>query len=224
SGPQLQPWVCESGAADAQCNQPPTYRFVYKSTDPSKQGFQPYDPGNPASDVAETTTDQGVTVPFIVRTENGYQDRDQYQISALFQPGQPWAPWAPQPQWNHKLLIVHGASCGVDHQTGAAPDTTTGGTVADTAGTAEYALGQGFATMSTALDNSGHNCNLALQAESLIMAKERLVEELGELRYTIGAGCSGGSLAIQWIANAYPGMYQGLLPSCSFPDAWGTAT
>jgi hypothetical protein len=78
--------------------------------------------------------------------------------------------------------------------------------------------------MSTALDNSGHNCNIAVQAESLIMAKERLIEQYGEIRYTIGSGCSGGSLAIQWISNAYPGIYQGILPSCSFPDAWGTAT
>ena len=46
----------------------------------------------------------------------------------------------------------------------------------------------------------------------------------GTLRYTIGTGCSGGSLAQQWIANAYPGIYQGILPTCSFPDAWGTAT
>jgi len=224
AGPQLQPWVCQSTATDAQCNQPPSYSYAYESTDPSKQGLQPYDPNNPPSDVAQTTTDQGVSVPFIVRIETGYQDRDQYKIATLFQPGKRWAPWAPQAQWNHKLLITHGASCGVDHQTGSAPGVTGGGTVADTANTADYALGRGFATMSTALDNSGHNCNIALQAESLIMAKERLVEQYGELRYTIGAGCSGGSLAIQWLANAYPGLYQGILPSCSFPDAWGTAT
>ena len=224
AGPQLQPWVCQSTATDAQCNQPPSYSYAYESTDPTKQGLQPYDPNNPPSDVAQTTTDQGVSVPFIVRIETGYQDRDQYKIATLFQPGKRWAPWAPQAQWNHKLLITHGASCGVDHQTGSAPGVTGGGTVADTANSADYALGRGFATMSTALDNSGHNCNIALQAESLIMAKERLVEQYGELRYTIGAGCSGGSLAIQWLANAYPGLYQGILPSCSFPDAWGTAT
>ncbi len=224
SGPQIQPWVCQANAVDAQCNQPATYTYLYKSSDPTKQGFQPYDPESPPTDVADTTTDHGVTVPFIVRLETGYQDRDQYQIATLFQPNEPWTPWQPQPQWNHKLLIMHGASCGVEHQTGAAPSVTTGATVADTAGTAEYALGLGYATMSTALDNSGHNCNVAVQAESLIMARERLVEELGELDYTIGAGCSGGSLAIQWIGNAYPGFYQGILPSCSFPDAWGTAT
>ena len=33
--------------------------------------LQPYDPANPPSDVANTTTDQGKTVPFIVRQERG---------------------------------------------------------------------------------------------------------------------------------------------------------
>ena len=224
AGPQLQPWVCQSTAVDAQCNQPPTYTYLYKSTDPTKQGLQPYDPNNPPSDVANTTTDQGVTVPFVVRLETGYLDRDQYKIATLFQPNRTWAPWDPQRQWNHKLLITHGASCGADHQTGSAPDVTGGGTGLDTSETGMDALGRGFATMSTALDNAGHNCNLAVEAESLIMAKERLIEQYGELRYTIGMGCSGGSLAAQWISNAYPGVYQGLLTSCSFPDAWSTAT
>ncbi len=41
------------------------------------------------------------------------------------------------------------------------------------------------------------------------MAKEHIVKAYGTLRYTIGTGCSGGSLAQQWIANAYPGVYQG---------------
>jgi len=54
-----------------------------------------------------------------------------------------------------------------------------------------------------------------------MMAKEHLIEAYGTLRYAIGTGCSGGSLAQQWIANAYPGIYQGILPTCSFADAWG---
>ena len=76
--------------------------------------------------------------------------------------------------------------------------------------------------MSTALNNAGHNCNIVTQAESMVMAKERLVEQYGEMRYTIGTGCSGGSLTQQQVANAYPGIYQGILPACSFPDAWST--
>jgi Tannase-like family of unknown function (DUF6351) len=222
SGPQLKPWTCQSTAVDSQCNQPPSYRYVYKSTDATKSGFQPYDPASPPSDVAQTTTDQGVTLPFIVRIETGYMDRDQYQVAALFQPGKPWTTFNPQRQFNHKLLILHGASCGVDYETGGAPDTTGSSSPTGDAGT--YALGHGFLTMSTALDNSGHNCNLPLQAESLTMAKEYIAKTYGTLRYTIGTGCSGGSLAEQWIANAYPGVYQGILPTCSFPDAWSTAT
>jgi hypothetical protein len=78
--------------------------------------------------------------------------------------------------------------------------------------------------MSTALDNNGHNCDVVTQAESLMMAKEHLIDTYGTVRYTIGTGCSGGSLAQQWIANAYPGIYQGILPTCSFPDTWSSAT
>ncbi len=216
-GPSSEPWLCESGAVDKKCDQAVSFKYVYMSTNPAKRGFQPYDPSSPPSDVAQTKTDQGVTVPFIVRIETGYMDRDQYQISVLYQPGKTWSAVAPQRQFDHKLLILHGFSCGVDHETGTAPATT-----GDHAG--DYALGKGFMTMSTALDNSGHNCDLPLQAESLVMAKEHVIKSYGTIRYTIGTGCSGGSLAQQWIANAYPGVYQGILPTCSFPDAWSTAT
>ena len=72
---------------DAQCNQAPSYSYAYRSTDPTKQGFQPYDPANPPSDVAQTTTDNGQTLPFVVRVETGYLDRDQYKVAALWQPG-----------------------------------------------------------------------------------------------------------------------------------------
>src|SRR5919198_2921952 len=210
SRPQVQPWQCQPGAKDAQCNQPPAYAYSYKSSVTGQ--FAAYDPANPPPDVATTTTQTGEQVPFIVRTETGYQNRDQYKIAVLFRPGTRWKAWAPQRQFNHKLLITHGASCGIEHQAGDAPSVTDGN-----AGTA---LGMGFAVMSTALDNAGHNCNIATQAESLIMAKERLVERYGTLRYAIGTGCSGGSLPQQQVSNASPGIYQGILPQCSFPDSW----
>jgi Tannase-like family of unknown function (DUF6351) len=217
SGPQIQPWVCTNGSQDPQCEQPATYRYRYKSSLDGQ--WHDYDPESPPQDVADTTTQTGVTVPFIIRIETGYQDRDQYQIATLFQPGEPWEPWAPQPQFNHKLLITHGASCGIDRQSGSAPSVTGDTVIGDSPTTA---LGLGFAVMSTALNNAGHNCNLVTQAESMVMAKERLVEQYGEIRYTIGTGCSGGSLTQQQVANAYPGLYQGILPACSFPDAWST--
>lgn len=218
SGPQIQPWLCQEGATDAQCNQPVTYEYQYKSS--ITGALSDYDPDNPPPDVAMTTTDEGVRVPYIIRIETGYQDRDQYKIAVLFDPDKQWRPWEPQEQWNHKLLITHGASCGIDHQAGQAPSVT-----GDTLGfgsSPQVALGRGFAVMSTALNNAGHNCNLITQAESMVMAKERLIERYGRIRYTIGTGCSGGSLTQQQVANAYPGIYQGILPQCSFPDAWST--
>ena len=218
SGPQIGPWTCAEGALDSQCNRPPTYEYHYL---PSGGGsLQPYDPDNPPRDVAETTTDEGVTVPFIVRLEIGVLLRDEYRIAVLFDPSQPWEPWAPQESWNRKLLVTHGAGCDVTFAQGTSPsvfdDTVTGGSPT-------VALGRGFAVISHALDNAGHNCNSVTQAESVLVTKEYFVDRYGgPIRYTIGTGCSGGSLAQQLIANAYPGTYQGILPACSYPDAWST--
>ena len=48
--------------------------------------------------------------------------------------------------------------------------------------------GRGFATMSTALEVTGNNCNLVVQAESLLMAKERFI---------IGRGKQSSDLTIK---------------------------
>ncbi|MCW2586650.1 MAG: N-acetylmuramoyl-L-alanine amidase [Frankiales bacterium] len=225
SGPQIQPWACQAGARDKQCNAPTVYTFSYLpvGTAGLKVGasglfaaslFRPYDPKSPPppATIATTTTDTGVTVPFIVRKEVGYLDRDQYAIAALWQPGKPWTALKPQPQFNRRLVLTHGASCDTAYTTGSAPDVMN----------ATF-LAHGFVVASHALDNAGHNCNLATQAESLIMTKERVVERYGDLRWTIGSGCSGGSLVQQQVANAYPGVYQAITPQCSFTDAWSSA-
>ncbi|MFN2615930.1 MAG: DUF6351 family protein [Thermoleophilaceae bacterium] len=210
AGPQIQPWTCFAGASDSQCNRPPSYAYSYKST--SGGSLKSYDPNNPPSDVANTTTDQGKTVPFIVRQETGAIDRDEYRIAVLYDPSKPWAATAPQDGYNHKLVVTHGASCDTAYQQASAPDVMN-----------ETALSRGFAVMSNALDNAGHNCNIATQAESLIMTKEYVIDHYGTVRYTIGSGCSGGSLVQQQVANAYPGFYQGITPACSFTDAWSSS-
>ncbi len=226
SGPQIKPWVCQDGAVDRKCNQRPSYSFFYKPTD--QEGLQPYDPGSPPADVATTTTDEGVTVPFIVRLEVGYQDRDQYKVATLYEPGKRWKPWAAQEHWNRKLLITHGYGCGASYGAGEAPAvfgaSSTGIPGVEGGDVGGVALARGFAVASTALDNNSHNCNIAVQAESLAMVKERVVETRGPLRYTIASGCSGGSVTQQQVANAYPGIYQGLTPQCSYPDTFSPGT
>lgn len=212
SGPQIQPWTCQEGAKDKQCNQPPSFAYYFQPvTGGSLQSYDPSDPP-PAFLVADTTTTDGVTLPFIVREETGYIDRDQYAIATLWQPDKKWTSWAPQDQFNHRLVITHGASCDTAYETGSAPD------VLET-----KMLGSGFIVMSNALDNSGHACNLVVQAESLVMTKEYVIDHYGTVRWTIGSGCSGGSLVQLQVANAYPGLYQGITPQCTFTDAWSSA-
>jgi hypothetical protein len=213
----MQPWPCQPTAVDEQCNQPASYEFQYMST----QGgdFAAYDPDNPPSDVATTTTESGKTVPFVVRVETGYADRDQYKVAVLYDPEKPWAPWAPQAGWNRKALVTQGAACGNHHGAVGSANTSDA-----TPGVMDaQALGMGFVVMAPALDNSAHNCNVALQSESVVMLKEHLVETYGPLRFTIARGGSGGALSQLQDANAYPGLYQGLLPSATFPDTWSSA-
>jgi hypothetical protein len=227
AGRQILPWTCttqENGLGrplDAQCDAPTSVRYVYKSTDPlvAAQGFSPYDPKKPASDVARTTTDTGRTFPYIVRVETGTQDRGIYQTAVLADPQRPWTPWAPQPSWNHKLMVPFGGSCGPLHaqtapsKTGSTPAMAAGVTVLD-----DVALSRGFAVTSSGLNTLGQNCNLVVSAEALMMQEEHIKETLGSIRYVIGEGCSGGSIEQQNIAAAYPGLLNGITPGCSFPD------
>ena len=83
-------------------------------------GFQPYDPTSPPADVATTTTDQGKTVPYIIRQETGTQNRGIYRIAVLYDPTKPFEPWASQDGWNHKLFYPFGASCGTTHSQSSA--------------------------------------------------------------------------------------------------------
>ncbi|MEO5665274.1 MAG: DUF6351 family protein [Nocardioides sp.] len=223
AGPQPGPYQCQDTARDAQCNQPVAYSWLYKSTNPLQAGLSAYDPKNPPTDVAMTTTDEGIKVPFVVRREDGFQDRDRYSILTLFTRGKTWKAWRPQPQWNHKVLATHGGGCGASYAPGTPRLDDYSGTIPAVPGIeSSYvtALGKGFAVLSTALNNTGHNCNVAVEAESMMMARERLVERYGEVRYLIGTGCSGGSIAQHTIANAYPGIYQGLVTTCSYPDVF----
>ena len=212
SGPQVQPWACQAGATDAQCDAPTVVSYTYEPVGTTT--LQSYDPGNPppSTAIASATTDTGTTVPFIVREETGYSDRDQFATAVLDQPAMPWTPLHEQPQWNQKLVLTHGASCDTTYGVGTAPS------VEDT-----NLLGHGYVLASHALDNAGHNCDIATEAESLVMTKEHVAKTYGAVKWTIGSGCSGGSLVQQQVANAYPGVYQAITPQCSFTDAWSSS-
>ena len=200
AGPQVQPWDCNLRSAttglgaptDAQCNTPTVYRYVYKST--AGGALRPYDPAAPATDVATATTDAGATVPFVVRVETGVIDRGIYSVGVLFDPAKPWAPWAAQAGWNRKVLWTFGGGSAPQHVT-AAP-----GSVLD-----EAVLGKGFLIATSGLNIHGANVNTIVSAETVTMRKDQIVETYGQIRYTIGSGCSGGSIQQHIIAEQFPG-------------------
>ncbi len=211
SGAQIQPWLCTTDsnglgpAQDEQCNAATTYEYFYMPS--TGAGFQPYDPANPPNDVATTTTDQGNTVPYIIRQETGTQNRGIYRIAVLFDPTKGWEPWAPQAGWNQKLFYPYGASCGTIHSQSDAQDVQN-----------DLALSRGFMVATSSMNVLGNNCNDVTSAESVLMLKERIVDRYGEIRFTLANGCSGGSIGQHMTNNAYPGLVQGIQPNCSYED------
>jgi hypothetical protein len=224
SGAQVQPWVCNNVAnglpapQDAQCDAPAQFGFFYMSTVTGL--FTPYDPANPpaAGLVGMTTTDQGVTVPFIVRDERGVEDRGIYDIAVLSDPTKPWAPWASQAGWNHKLVWVFGPSAAVHHSNGPPQPVLT-----DMAPSLmNVALSRGFMVANNSLNTHGQNENMVVSAEATMMLKEHIAKTYGSVRYTIGSGCSGGSIEQYVMSADYPGLIDGIMPNCSYQDSWTT--
>lgn len=185
---------------------------------PSFSCFQPYVPGaTPADAVASTTTSNGLTVPYIVRVERGTLNRGIYDIAVLFDPAKPWTALAPQPQWNGKLLYTFGASTGQPRLQFRSEQNWV---IAGITGTNDdSALRLGFMVADNSLTDSLFNSNRVLNAETLMMMKEHIVDTYGELRYTLGNGCSGGSIQQNTAASIFPGLLDGIQPACDFSDS-----
>ncbi len=216
TGKQILPWICDTAgnglgpATDAQCNAPSSFALVYKSA--ITQQFAAYDPASPPADLATTTTDAGTTVPYIVRVETGALDRGIYKIAVLFDPAETPAPWAPPKAWNRKLMFLFGGGTAPHYSQDPSP------TPLD-----DNALGMGFMVATGGLHVHGNNSNDNVSAEALMMLKEQIAEQYGEIRYTIGEGCSGGGVQQHLIATQYPGLLDGIIPTCSYPDLWTPA-
>ena len=209
SGPQIKPWTCFDGARDASA----TGRSSWSSSTCRPAAARCSPTTRPTR--RPTSRRRPPTRARRCRSSSARRPARSTATSTASRcsrPGKPWQPWAPQDGYNRKLVVFHGASCDTHYEQADAPDVLN-----------VTALARGFATMSHALNNAGHNCNIATQAESMIMTKECLIERYGPIRYTIGSGCSGGALAQHQVANAYPGFYQGITPACSFTDAWSSA-
>ncbi len=229
SGPQQQPFACQTDSfllpaskatlgapLDGDCSIATQVDYVYRNT-ATKPEFVPL-PSLTAlpKDIANTTTLDGKTVPYIVRVETGTLNRAIYQTSVLHNPLADKPPSFTQPPagWNGRLVYTFGGGC-------------TGGWYRQgniTGGVLDHnILKQGYAMASSSLNVFGVNCQDLTAAESMAMVKEQFIKTYGAPRYTIGWGCSGGSYQQHQIADNYPGLLDGILPGCSFPEV-GFAT
>ena len=224
SGPQESPFFCQTHqfrvypdgpfltetAIEPPCMVSPRVDYVYRSTDGSFHRFDPSGP--PPQDLTTTTTTEGVVSRYIVRLEIGTVNRAIYQTAILHDPdlGIP-----DYPAWNERLVYTFGGGCGGGHYI---QGSSTGGVLND------MMLSRGFAVASASLNVLGSNCNDVTSAETLSMVKERFIKTIRPPRYTIGWGCSGGGIQQYMITDNYPGLLDGLVPQCSFPDVYATGT
>ncbi|MEV4604761.1 DUF6351 family protein [Amycolatopsis sp. NPDC049253] len=210
SGPQQQPFYCETtafGLAPAggpACSAPTVVSYQYRTTGGSFLSLA--DPDARPADLA-TTKVGGRTVPYVVRVETGTIDRAVYQIAALYDGDDP-SPLRRNTSWNQRLIYTFGGGCDGGHHQG----NTTGGVLDD------LFLSQGYAVASSSLNVLENNCSTIISAEAAMMVKEHFITTYGPVAHTIGWGGSGGSIQQYDIADAYPGILDGIIPGFSFPD------
>ena len=228
SGPQQMPFACQTDSflladgktmlgapLDANCSVATRVDYVYRNT-AAKPVFVAL-PSLTALPADVATTQVGSkTVPYIVRVETGTVNRAIYQTAVLHNPVAERTPGFTNipAGWNGRLVYTFGGGC-------------TGGWYRQgniTGGVLDHnILKQGYAMASSTLNVFGVNCQDLTAAESMAMVKERFIKAYGPPRYTIGWGCSGGSYQQHQIADNYPGLLDGILPGCSFPEV-GFAT
>lgn len=224
SGPREEPYYCMTNeftlpastqmlgaSTDPDCSAATRVDYVYRTSSGEFRPLPALD-AHPA-DLAQTTTSQGKTVPYIVRVETGTINRAIYQTAILSNPTAEPAltPFAPPTAWNRRLVYTLGGGCiGGWYMQGHSVGN--GGILED------LMLRQGYGVASSSLNVFGNNCNDLIAAETLAMVKEHFLKTYGPVQFTIGVGCSGGSQQLHPIADAYPGLVDGIIVGCSFPE------
>ena len=231
SGPHITPFVCQTesfllpdgtplGApTDEFCSAPTVVQYVYLPTGGEALIPLPSLESLP-DDISMTMTTEGLTVPFVARVETGTMARGIYQNVILHDPmsdGEP-SPINPPRAWNRRLVAVHGSGCpsGWYIQGGAmGVNLLTGDQLSR--------LGEGYASFTNTLNHPTNSCNALLAGEVTMMGNEHVVETFGTPDYTVSTGGSGGAYTSLQIADAFPGLIDGVLISSTFPDALSIA-
>jgi hypothetical protein len=223
SGPHLSPYECrtvDNGLGqplDADCSAATQISYWYKASDGSFKTLA--NPTGPRpGDLVDTTTLDGVTVPYIVRVESGTINRGIYRIAVLDDPSSASQRWKPSSGWNRRLIVFFGCCGSANYNQGIATINFDPTVAVAPFVLSDAELSKGFAyAVSSELWNNQH-ANPHLQGETLMMLKEHFIEEFGVPKWTAGKGGSGGSIQQYLIAQLYPGLLDGIQPFVSFPE------
>ena len=232
-GAHQRPWVCETAAsglgappASGPCVVPTIYEWLYRST---SGALLPLPAGPLPADVAKTTTIDGHTVNFIVRVESGTINESIYRIAILDDPTSPISnPWSaggkkPGPGWNGKLFYHFIGGAGPGFRSGRNL-LATAVNISDTVSIRDEPLRLGYAVAFGTRNTFGTGGNDIVSAETVMMIKERFIEQYGLPKYTVSIGSSGGAMQQQLIAHNYPGLLDAITPVRSYPDLVSVVT
>jgi len=220
SGPHEFPFACTTASfipfgplgsptlgapLDADCSVERRVQYVYRTTAGVFKSLpQPYSPL--PGDVGVTDTG----VPYIVRLETGTINRAIYQTAILHNPNDAApSPFSPPAGWNKRLVYPLGGGCiGGWYTQGP-----------DLVNPVDHSfLRFGYGVASATLNTFGNNCNDLLSSETVLMVKERFIESYGVPLFTIGTGGSGGAYQSNQTGDNYPGTFDGIVTTSSFPD------
>jgi hypothetical protein len=222
SGPHQKPYICTTAnyslpdgtklgnPIDANCSVQTRVHYVYRTTD-TKAFVYLKDPTTRPANLASVTNNLGKKVNYIVRVETGTINRAIYQSAILHDPvvDLPPSPTSPPAGWNKKIIYPLGGGCQGGWYT---QGTSTVATLDDSFLTA------GYGVLTATLNTFGTNCSDLLSSETILMVKERFIENYGVPKFTIGTGSSGGSYQSNQTADNYPGTFDGIVTTNSFPD------
>jgi hypothetical protein len=221
SGAHQTPWICETAAAglgtppaEGPCVASTRTDWFYRTSTGTFAPLPSMAPPFPEN-LVQTTTIDGNTVPYIVRVESGTLDQNIYRIAILDDPTNPvrnpWSPGGKKPGagWNGKLTVPFGGGCGPAYRSGSNNVTSA---------LQNTQLSLGFAVAFGTRNTLGTGCNDLVSAETLMMIKERFIEQFGVPKFTIGSGGSGGAMQQRLIAQNYPGLLDAITPGISYSD------
>lgn len=208
------PSGCSTGLPDPSAASNGVTGVITPATPPANPCWKTYVAGSSPADMATARTSDGLSVPFVVRVERGTMNRGIYDIVVLFDPAKAWTPLSPQTTWNRKIYYSFGSSTGQPRRQSR---TTVNWT------TLEAQLAAGYLVAQNSMTDSSRNSNRVLMTETTMMMKEHIIDRYGPAIYTLGTGCSGGSINSNMNLSIMPGVLDGVVTTCTYPDSETTS-